>query len=80
MSEEAPICRLCKGAVVVNRNHYDVFEQMHWLCFHIMFEHFGDPDEPCEDPSCPWRHVLIFRRKLEQLGYDPDDVLWNANE
>jgi len=30
----------------------DVFEGMHWLCFHLEFEHPGDPDLPCMDPSC----------------------------
>jgi hypothetical protein len=64
---------------VVELERYEVFERMHWLCFHIMFEHDGDPDEPCEDPSCPRLHIRIFRRKLEQLGYDPDEVLWEAN-
>jgi hypothetical protein len=34
---------------------YDVFERMHWVCFHFEFEHRGDPDAPCSDPSCPMR-------------------------
>jgi len=28
---------------------------MHWVCFHFEFEHQGDPDAPCRDPSCPMR-------------------------
>jgi hypothetical protein len=34
----------------------DVFEKMHFLCFHLEFEHGDyDPDEPCSDPGCFWR-------------------------
>ena len=29
-----------------------VFEGMHWLCFHLEFEHPEDPDVPCGDPTC----------------------------
>ena len=32
-----------------------VFEGMHWLCFHLAFEHPGDPDKRCLDPSCHLR-------------------------
>jgi hypothetical protein len=39
--------------VVINRQLYaEVFEKMHWLCFHLEYEHPGDPDAPCGDPSC----------------------------
>ncbi|MEH7108215.1 hypothetical protein [Bacillus sp. JJ1764] len=52
---EYPICVRCNEPVVVNKENYELFEKMHWLCFHLEFEHTGfDPDEPCEDPSCPW--------------------------
>jgi hypothetical protein len=30
----------------------NTLEQMHSLCFHLEFEHHGDPDESCWDPSC----------------------------
>jgi len=69
-------CRLCGRSVVVNREDYETFEKMHWLCFHISFEHEGDPDEPCDDPSCLWTHIGAYRRKLERLGCDPQEVLW----
>ncbi len=78
-TEQSLNCRLCGSPVVVNRDHYAVFEQMRWLCFHIVFEHDGDPDEPCRDPSCPQRHIEIFRWKLEQLGYDPTEVIFEAS-
>lgn len=51
---EYPICIRCKGPVKVNQDRFEVFEKMHWTCFHYEFEHDGfDPDEPCDDPSCP---------------------------
>ena len=51
-------CARCGRPVVRNKDSYETFEQMHWLCFHYEFEHFngeGDPDEACGDPSCPAR-------------------------
>lgn len=49
-----PICVRCNQPVKVYKDEYDVFEKMHWICFHYEFEHDGyDPDEPCSDPSCP---------------------------
>jgi hypothetical protein len=72
------VCVYCQKPVMINRDHYDVFEHMHWLCFHLAYEHDGDPDGPCADPSCPWWHVQVFRAKLSALGYDPQDVLGEA--
>lgn len=77
MSEQR-ICRRCNGPVIVNAERYDVFEQMHWLCFHLEFEHEGDPDKACGDPSCPWWHVEVYQEKLKQLGADPGEVLSEA--
>jgi len=51
--EQEPVCVRCGKPVVVNRQLYaEVFEKMHWLCFHLEYEHPGDPDAPCGDPSC----------------------------
>lgn len=48
------ICKRCGLPVVKEADRYEkVFEQMHWVCFHFEFEHTGDPDDPCDDPSCP---------------------------
>lgn len=59
--EDSLICRLCKEPVVKNREHYETFENMHWICFHIIFEHHGaDKDEECRDPSCPMRWGRIL--------------------
>jgi len=33
---------------------YEVFEQMHYVCFHYEFEHDPfDPDEECTAGGCP---------------------------
>jgi hypothetical protein len=64
--------------VVKNEDSYEVFEKMHWLCFHPEFEHSGDPDVPCGDPACPWWHIEVFRKKLIETGIDPKVVLSEA--
>ena len=65
-SGDPPICVRCKRPVVRNRDQYDVFEKMHWSCFHYEFEHdmmgSDDPDVACPDPACPAR------------AFDPDPV------
>jgi hypothetical protein len=65
------ICKRCNRPVIKNSEHYDTYEHMHWICFHLEYEHGEyDPDEPCSDPSCPWRHKMSFeldkiRKKIE---------------
>ena len=75
---EPRLCRRCGQAVLVSADSYDVFEGMHWLCFHLEFEHEGDPDRACSDPGCPWWHIDVYRERLRQLGQDPDAVLRDA--
>jgi hypothetical protein len=54
MTDDAPLCVRCERPVVVNREWYDVFERMHFLCFHMEFERGDhDPDEGCDVPGCP---------------------------
>ena len=51
-----PVCRRCGRPVRVSRDRYEVFEGMHYVCFHYEFEHDlngADPDESCGDPDCP---------------------------
>lgn len=56
--EKQLLCVRCGKQVLKNRENYETFEKMHWLCFHLEFEHGGkDPDEECEDPSCPWGQI-----------------------
>lgn len=48
----------------VNKEQYDVFERMHWLCFHLEFEHGDyDPDEACDDSGCPWSLIQNLQRQ-----------------
>lgn len=50
-----PVCERCNRSVTRNRENYETFERMHWVCFHYEFEHSVDPDVACADPSCPSR-------------------------
>lgn len=47
-------CRRCHQPVRVSAPQFDVFEQMHYVCFHYEFEHGGyDVDEECSAGGCP---------------------------
>ncbi len=78
MSPVERLCVRCGKPVTRFYEDYTVFERMHWLCFHLEFEHDGDPDEPCNDPSCPWWHIDVYKRKLQELELDPQRVLNDA--
>jgi len=78
MTENEKICVRCEKPVVASRDYYEVQEKMHWLCFHFEFEHEGDPDRPCSDPSCPWWQIEILKEKLRSLSIDPDEVISEA--
>jgi hypothetical protein len=52
--ESSPVCRRCGRPVVVERQMFEVFENMHYVCFHYEFEHDPyDPDEECSAGGCP---------------------------
>lgn len=57
MSGEAAadvMCRRCGRVVRTSREQFEVFERMHYVCFHYEFEHDpADPDDDCGDPGCP---------------------------
>ena len=78
MDEIEKICVKCNKPVEVNRELYDVYERMHWLCFHLEYEHEGDPDRPCNDPSCIWWQLEVYKNKLENMGVDSKEVLEQA--
>jgi hypothetical protein len=78
MSESSKICVRCNEPVVKNAESYETFEKMHWLCFHLEFEHEGDADTPCGDPGCPWYHIEVFRKELIVAGLDPQALLAKA--
>lgn len=47
-------CRRCNRPVRVSAALFDVFEQMHYACFHYEFEHDPfDVDEECSAGGCP---------------------------
>ena len=57
----------------------DLFEGMHWLCFHFEFEHDADPDVACNDiAGCPWWTISYLKDKLRELGVDPEAVIGEA--
>ncbi|MDO5770365.1 MAG: hypothetical protein Q4P13_12750 [Psychrobacter sp.] len=79
-NKEALICIKCHKSVERHRADYELFEKMHWLCFHFEFEHEGDPDSPCSDPSCPQWRLQVYRDKLRSLGVDPDALVPAAGD
>lgn len=46
-------CVRCGRAVEASKEQYEVFERMHYTCFHYEFEHPGDPDVECSAGGCP---------------------------
>jgi len=75
------VCKRCGRAILVNPAvSADVLEGMHWLCFHLEFEHGEtDPDLPCSDfTGCPWWTIRHYEDKLRELGVDPAIVRQEA--
>lgn len=73
-------CRRCGQPVPENANRYDAFESMHWLCFHLEYEHEGDPDVACGDIACPWFQLEVFRDLLRERGVDPSQAIYDEFE
>jgi hypothetical protein len=72
-------CRRCGQPVEENAANAAIFEGMHWLCFHLEFEHDADPDVACSDfAGCPWWTIAHLERKVKELGLDPSQVLLEA--
>lgn len=72
------ICKRCNNPVK-NRKDYEIFEGMHWLCFHLEYEHGEyDVDEPCDDPSCPWNRIK--GRDKEILHQNSNLILESENK
>ena len=74
MTTQFPICIRCQKPVL-HADNYELFEKMHWLCFHLEYEHEADVDEPCNDPSCPWWQIQVLSRELKRLGNDPQKII-----
>ncbi len=50
-------CMRCGEQVESSRDDYEVFERMHWDCFHYAYEHDLNGEVPeaadCGMPGCP---------------------------
>ncbi len=70
-------CKRCGRKIEVDPQlSHDVFEGMHWLCFHLEYEHSTDPDLACSDfSSCPWWTIRYYEDRLRELGEDPKTVV-----
>lgn len=75
-------CQRCGRVIEVDPDlSVGAFEGMHWLCFHLEFEHNTDPDVACSDIlSCPWWTIRNYEQKLRDLGYEPADICLEALE
>jgi len=69
VSEQNPVCRRCGETVVVNKAKYEIFEGMHWICFHLEYEReCHDRDEVYDDPECFWRYSQTVLRPDSGAG------------
>jgi hypothetical protein len=64
------VCRRCGLAVSAGAEQYDVFEQMHYVCFHYEFEHKGDPDVECAAGGCPAAGASVPAAWVRVSGVD----------
>ena len=77
-------CRRCGRPVRINRDNYEIFERMHYVCFHYEFEHdlsnlATDPDDDCGLPGCPSapaarhkdRMLLVVRELVDDWSAGP---------
>jgi hypothetical protein len=72
-------CKRCQRLVLADPvMSHDMLEDMHWLCFHLEFEHPGDPDLPCTDTACHMWRLEVYEKKLRELGSEPEKVLVSA--
>jgi hypothetical protein len=64
-----PSCRKCGRRIEANAANAGIFEGMHWLCFHLEYEHDADPDIACGDyAGCPWWTIDHLKEKLKDLA------------
>jgi hypothetical protein len=63
-------CRRCRRPVVASAEQYDVFEQMHYTCFHYEFEHPGDPDVECSAGGCPAAGIALASLRVRVEGVE----------
>jgi hypothetical protein len=62
-------CLRCGRPVTVEAGRFEVFERMHYVCFHYEFEHDPfDPDEECSAGGCPSAAIGQTRRVGRRLA------------
>lgn len=64
------VCTRCGLAVEASRGQYEVFERMHYTCFHYEFEHDGDPDVECAAGGCPAAGLSLMSLPFRVEGVD----------
>ncbi len=75
-SRQPLLCARCKWPVVIEADRYDVFEQMHYVCFHYEFEHGdADPDEECWAGGCPSAAIRPRPDRRPPIGAHADPTL-----
>ncbi|MFD6444372.1 hypothetical protein ACFWEJ_04680 [Promicromonospora sp. NPDC060204] len=69
--------------MAVSAAEYDVFEQMHYVCFHYEFEHGEfDVDEECDAGGCPsaplssGKHAVVETARALAIE-SASDVPWH---
>ncbi len=66
LTSPALVCRHCGRLVGISADQFEVFERMHYSCFHYMFEHDPfDPDEECTAGGCPSASIAPNQRPEE---------------
>jgi hypothetical protein len=57
-------------ASAIGVQDYDVFDQMHYVCFHFEFEHHGNPDVECTAGGRPAAGIRVPSRNERTDGVD----------
>lgn len=63
-------CVRCGRPLGASAQHNDVFEKMHYTCFHYEFEHPGDPDVECSAGGCPAAGLGLPSLRFRVEGVD----------
>jgi hypothetical protein len=64
-------CRRCHRAVKVSAAQFEVFERMHYVCFHYEFEHGEfDVHEECTAGGCPSASLAKGRDRVIATARD----------
>jgi hypothetical protein len=70
------ICRRCRRPALASADHFEVFERMHYSCFHYEFEHDPfDPDEECTAGDCPSAAISPARTPEEPRDTLVEDLI-----